>query len=234
MPGPRTMFLLTAAVAGIGACAPVAAPVHFRLPGAPGLPISGAELEGRQQEQVVLGPLHVAARAGIYLIEIRIHNTGADDVLLDWTGSSFISPSGRSHALVTEEWLLDGRDRSMPLYGVMRGDAADVASSTVPLRVPGAPAAHMPPTGLHMQQQPLQRIGPGDVHVAVLYPAEHVIDAGFRMHAGTSLLCDASPTASLPVGLRLRWHGATGWRTDQLAGTLPVRTARRGGETPIR
>jgi hypothetical protein len=224
--GPR-MLLLIGAVAGSGACAPVTVPIHFRSPGAASWVVPGAALDGPHQENAVLGPLHVAARAGADFIEVRIRNTGADAVLVDWSGSSFISPSGRPHALVTTAWLMDGHDRSMPVFGVTSSDAGHRAS-TAPLRTPSVPA-HMPPTWLHIKQQPLQRIEPGAVHVAVLYPAEHFVVGEFRVHSGTSLLCDASPAATLPVGLRLRWQGAMGWRVNELVGTLPLRNPRSGG-----
>jgi hypothetical protein len=232
MPGIRTM-LVSVAAAATCACAPVAAPIHFHLPGAASSPMSLAALEGRPLEDAVLAPLHVAARVGLYFIEVRIHNTGPDEVLVDWSGSSFISPSGRPHALVTAEWLMDQQERSMPVHEFTYGDPGYMAW-TARLRGPGTSAAHMPPTALHMRQQPLQRIGPGAEHVAVLYPAEHIAIVGLHMDAGAPLLCDASPAATLPVGLTLRWHGTAGWREDALSGTLPLRTARRGGETAVR
>jgi hypothetical protein len=225
MPGARTTLLASIAAAATSACAPVTAPIHFHLPGAAASPMSLAALEGRLQEDAVVGPLRVAARAGLAFIEIRIHNTGADEVLIDWSGSSFIAPPGRPHAMVTAEWLMDAQTSAMPLPEVMFRDPGSMVAIAA-LWGPGAPAAHMPPTALHMQQQPFQRIGPGAEHVAVLYPAEHVVAVGWHMHAGAPLLCDASPAATLPVALTLRWHGTTGWRVDQLAGTLPVGTAR--------
>jgi hypothetical protein len=90
------------------------------------------------------------------------------------------------------------------------------------------------PTSLHMKQQPLQRIETGAEYLAVLYPAEHLVAGEFRLHPGASLLCDALPAETLPVGLRLRWHGDAGWSVNELAGTLPVRTARRGRAPLIR
>jgi hypothetical protein len=231
--GHRTMFLISAAVAGTCACAPLAVPIHFRPPGAASLPASRAAMDGSHPEDAVLGPLHVAARAGADFIEVRIRNTGADAVLVDWNGSSFISPSGRPHGLVTTEWLMEGSTHSMPVFGAATGDARGVTSAA-PLWGPSAAAAHMVPTSLHMKQQPLQRIEPGAEHLAVLYPAEHLVAGEFRLHPGVSLLCDASPAETLPVGLRLRWHGVAGWRVNELAGTLPVRTARRGRAPLIR
>jgi hypothetical protein len=231
--GPRTMFLITAAVAGTCACAPVAMPIHFRPPGAASMPVSAAALDGSRQEDAVLGPLHVAARAGVDFIEVRIRNTGADAVLVDWNGSSFISPSGRSHGLVTTEWMMEGSTHSTPMFGAAAGDARGVTSAA-PLWSPSAAAAHMVPTSLHRKQQPLQRIESGAEHLAVLYPAEHLVAGEFRLHAGVSLLCDAAPAETLPVGLRLRWHGDAGWSVNELTGTLPVRTARHGRAPLIR
>jgi hypothetical protein len=231
--GPRTMFLITAALAGSCACVPVTTPIHFRQPGAASLPVTAAAMDGSQHEDVVLGPLHVVARAGVDFLEVRIRNTGADAVLVDWNGSSFISPSGRPHGLVTTEWLMEGGTHSMPVFGAATGEARGVTSA-VPLWGPSAAAAHMVPTSLHMKQQPLQRIEPGADYLAVLYPAEHLVAGEFRLHPGASLLCDASPAETLPVGLRLRWHGDAGWSVNELAGTLPVRNARRGRATIIR
>jgi len=217
MHGPRILPVLVAAAAGAVACAPVAVPIHFHPPSS----------SGAHQDEAVLGPLHVAARAGADFIEVRIRNSGAETVLVDWSGSSFISPGGRHHALVTSEWLLDGQGRVMRLAGVPTAHQGDMAW-TASLWHPDARAVHLAPASLHVEQQPLQRIGPGAVHVAVLYPAEHVAAGQFSMQTGASLLCDASPAATVPMGLALRWHDAAGWRVSELAGTVPVpRTARR-------
>jgi hypothetical protein len=231
MTGPRSMLLVAAAV-GSGACAPIAVPIHFHSPGAASGSLPAAPSEGQQQEDAVLGPLHVAASAGADFIEVRIRNAGSVAVLVDWSGSSFISPTGRTHALVTAEWLMDGRERAMPLHSVT-ADGRGYAASTAVLWDAPATAAHTAPTSLHARQQPLQRIMPGAVHRAVLYPAEHLVAGALYLHAGTSLLCDAKPAERLPVGLSLRWHDGSGWRLNEIGGTLSVRPARGGRRSQL-
>jgi hypothetical protein len=227
MPASRILPALLAAAAGAAACAPVAVPIHFHHPSGSVAPNSGQAPGSPHQEEAVLGPLHVAARAGADFIEVRIRNTGAETVLVDWSGSSFISPTGRAHALVTSEWLMDGPgSRFMRRAGVPAADPGDM-EWTASLWHPNVLATHLSPTPLHLDQQPFQRIGPGAVHVAVLFPAEHVVAGEFRMHTGASLLCDALPAATVPMGLALRWHDAAGWRISELAGTLPTTRAAR-------
>jgi hypothetical protein len=227
MPGSRILPVVVAAAAGAVACAPVAVPIHFHHPNGSDSAISGQALSDPHQEQAVLGTLHVAARAGADFIEVHIRNTGTEVVLVDWSGSSFISPAGRSHALVTSDWLMDGAGgRFMQMAGIPTAAPGDMAWAALQ-GYPNTLAVHLSPTQLHLAQQPFQRIGPGAVHVAVLYPAEHVVAGEFRMHASASLLCDASPAASVPMGLSLRWHDAGGWRVGELAGTLPISRAAR-------
>jgi hypothetical protein len=222
--GPR-ILLVTAAAVCTGACAPVMMPIHLHSP--------GMALERSSGEESVPGPLHVTARAGADFIEVRILNTGVHVVLVDWSGSSFISPTGRWHALVTAEWLMAGQDRLARQTGGQTGEQRG-DSWVHHLWGAGEAAAHMVPTSLHLTRQPLQRIEPGTVHLVVLYPAEHLLAGEFRTHPGTSLLCDAAPAAMLSIGLNLRWHSGTSWRVNELAGMLPVRNERRGATPHLR
>jgi hypothetical protein len=234
MPSSRIMLAVLAVTAGTSGCASVAVPINFSSPEVTNWRSTGeSEPEGADQQDAVLGALRVTARAGADYIEIRIRNTGAEAVLVDWSGSSFISPSGRGHALITAEWLVAGQGGPTTQLGIEPGMVGEMVSAA-PLWRPGPAATHGSADALHMKRQPLRRIEPGTLHVAVLYPAEHFGAGSFRMHPAASLLCDASPAATQPVGLSLRWHGAAGWRVDELVGTVGFRTARQGAATLMR
>jgi len=147
----------------------------------------------------------IAARVGPEWIEIDVHNGGEAPLMVDWEGSTFVTPGGHEHRLISAAQLSEH---------ALQIPAMDMAA--LALAASGAPGPWTHDVSPALQQLPPARllVAPGRQATTVLYPAEHVVLGPFGFHA-RPLFCTGEG-GDHPFDIVLRVAEGGFWRDVRL------------------